>query len=188
MLSYVGASLISSFRSFEAVLAIRTWAIWNRNKIIGIALAARIPSMLVVELVFVNRFLHSLQRASVALQARYYLADKCNRFIDADPPYPGFRGCFNTRAQRSLWQNYTMLTVAEAGMFHWLYYIYLEIYVIIALLILMIISAFRSCQSSSCVSLPSATHYFLQTADRRGNNNELSYIIHRDGGWQFDGS
>jgi len=116
--------LVCQISIAEAVLAIRTWAIWNRNKIIGIALAARIPSMLVVELVFVNRFLHSLQHA--------------------DPPYPGFRGCFNTRAQRSLWQNYTMLTVAEA-----------------ALLILMIISAFRSY--------------------RRGNNNELSYIIHRDG-------
>jgi len=78
----------------EIVLCIRTWAVWNRSRIIGIGLAILIFGDLIVQCFLVNKFVVSMEY-SPAL-------------------YPGFRGCFVTHANRALWTNYTLLTIVDA--------------------------------------------------------------------------
>ena len=69
-------------------------------------------------------------------------------YLDAPPPYPGFRGCFITNvALDELWQIYAFSTAVEASMYNWLSCMYRQIDVIIAMLALMVISAFRICSS-----------------------------------------
>jgi len=78
----------------EIILAIRTWAVWNRNKLVGVGLTALIIASLVLQCVVLNGFINSLRYASA--------------------PYRGFRGCFITYSDRVLWINFTLLTAVEA--------------------------------------------------------------------------
>jgi len=113
--------LVTEMSLAEAMLAVRTWAVWQRNRYIGLGLAARIPAMLFVQFYFVNKFNRALTYHST--------------------PYPGFRGCFVSTVERNIWQNYVMLTVAEA-----------------TILALMIISAFRSYRRGSNSELSYIIH------------------------------
>jgi len=72
----------------EVILSIRTWAIWNRNKVVGIGLAAITITHLVFQCILTSSFAHSLH-------------------FDP-PPYPGYRGCFLTKVPDSLWPNYAV--------------------------------------------------------------------------------
>jgi len=86
--------LVTQMFLSETVLAIRTWAVWRRNRIIGVGLAALLVATLILQCIWVNTFLSSIQFAP--------------------PPYPGFRGCFCTSAPRSWWKNYAAVTGGEA--------------------------------------------------------------------------
>jgi len=78
----------------EAVLAVRTWALWQQNPIIGVVLTALTLAHLVVQCVVLNIYVSSLQYGS--------------------PLYPGFRGCFITTTSGILWINYTAVAIVEA--------------------------------------------------------------------------
>jgi len=77
----------------DIALGIRTWAIWNRNKAVGIGLATVVTTGCIVPCVLANKLVRSLRYSS--------------------PPYSGFRGCFITSADRVLMGNYITLTVVE---------------------------------------------------------------------------
>lgn len=66
----------------EAILAIRTWAIWRRNKVIGIGLGFLTAANIVTQCVMLNKFVKSMKYAP--------------------SPYTGFRGCLITDASRLL--------------------------------------------------------------------------------------
>jgi len=78
----------------EVILAVRTWAVWRQNKFIGFGLSALTIAHLVVQCVMLSRYTPSLGYAP--------------------PPYPGFRGCFVTKASGLLWVNYTAMAIVEA--------------------------------------------------------------------------
>ncbi|KAF5310274.1 hypothetical protein D9619_010159 [Psilocybe cf. subviscida] len=66
----------------EAILSLRTWAVWNRSKRVGVALVFLFVGIWGVMFFVVTGFLRSL--------------------AFGDDPYPGFRGCFVIRANHSM--------------------------------------------------------------------------------------
>jgi len=80
----------------DTILCIRTWAVWNRHRMVG--------AVLVVVM---------LTYACVSL----FLTG--NRYIQiGPPPYPGFRGCFFLNVGRpSLWGQYAPLFVIDLLLF-----------------------------------------------------------------------
>jgi len=77
----------------EMILMLRTWIVWNRDRWVGITLAAVMCGVIILECICSNRFTESLQIQN--------------------PPYPGYRGCFVTSASRVLLVDFIALTVLE---------------------------------------------------------------------------
>jgi len=88
--------LLSKTLLAESVLAIRTWAVWRRNRAVGVGLAALMVVNVVVRCVKGYKFENSMKYFS--------------------PPYSGFRGCYLQAAafSRILEINYGTLTGVEA--------------------------------------------------------------------------
>jgi len=81
----------------EVVLCIRTWAVWNREKSIGIGLVILMLSFLVSECVLLSRFLRS---------------------VKYEPsPFPEFKGCFAIKTLPDLWANYVPMTIVQCIIF-----------------------------------------------------------------------
>ena len=96
---------------FEAILAIRTWAVWNRSKSIGIGLVALLIASLVLQCIFAHIFVLSIECMSVYIGCDYP-TKKCS--VDRSPPYLGFRRCFITNADRIVWVCYSSATIVRA--------------------------------------------------------------------------
>jgi hypothetical protein len=107
------SSLHNGYPFCEVVLCIRTWAVWNKSRIIGIGLAILILGDLIVQCFLVNKFVVSMECAFFGCHLlSLFDHDTCT---DSPSLYPGFRGCFVTHANRALWTNYTLLTIVDAG-------------------------------------------------------------------------
>lgn len=78
----------------EAVLALRTWAVWGRDKLVGIGLGSITLTHLVLQCYVANRV--------------------TNSFVFSTPPYRGFRGCFVTHTDTIASINYAAAAVVEA--------------------------------------------------------------------------
>jgi len=78
----------------EAVIAVRTWAVWHRHNVVGVGLGLMTIAHLVSQCVTVNKFSHSFQ------------------FLPF--PYVGFRGCFLTHGSSIVWINFTLTAAVEA--------------------------------------------------------------------------
>jgi len=78
----------------EAVLSIRTWAVWRGKKGIGLVLSALTLAHLVAQCIFTNKFVRSMEFTS--------------------PPILIFRGCFMEKSSTALWINYVLMTIIEA--------------------------------------------------------------------------
>jgi hypothetical protein len=100
------------FPLHQVILSIRTWAIWNRSKTVGILLVVSNLAGLVLQFVLLPRFIRAFEctLTSISLVA---LSDHA-ALIDAPPPYPGFRGCFLTKTSIILWGIYAVFTAIEA--------------------------------------------------------------------------
>jgi len=81
-------SLVWIFMSHEAILAIRTWAVWGRNRSVGVFLAILMLGNLISQCVIVNKFMRSLIRTSLLLLIRKF---SYAAFTDGPPLYSGFR-------------------------------------------------------------------------------------------------
>jgi len=79
----------------EVILAIRTWAVWHRNRYVGIGLGGLTIANVVVQCVMLEKYIPS--------------------FEYAPPPFPGWRGCFVTGADGVMWVNFTAMAVVEAA-------------------------------------------------------------------------
>jgi len=77
----------------EGVLSIRTWAVWRKNKAIGVILVALAGGHLLSQCILVSRF--------------------ANRIEFSPPPYSGFRGCLPMKAPVALWANYAVMIAVE---------------------------------------------------------------------------
>ena len=102
----------------EVVVGIRTWAVWNRRRIIGIIIVVLFIVNVVWSCIRSHAFYRSVQCAFIDLNV-ITLIDCFNRLrcVDGPPPYPGFRGCFITQVNaESLWSVYVVMTVFDASM------------------------------------------------------------------------
>jgi hypothetical protein len=106
------SSLSQIFVPFEAVLSIRTWAIWRRNKTVGIVLAVLTVVNAVAQCILAEKFIRSMICTPVML---YFMSFCHNACTVAPAPYLGFRGCFITGVSRILGANYASLAVVQAG-------------------------------------------------------------------------
>jgi len=78
----------------EVVIVIRTWAVWHRNKIIGLGLGAIMIANIIFSCVITNRFIKSMEFGP--------------------PLYPGYRGCFITKIDTTnMWHAYFFTTIVE---------------------------------------------------------------------------
>jgi len=78
----------------EAILALRTWAVWHQNKVVGVGLGLMTIAHFVSQFVLVNEF---------------------SRLFQFSPPlYAGFRGCFFTHGSSILWINLALTAGVEA--------------------------------------------------------------------------
>jgi len=90
----VGYTMIVQMCLAEFVIAIRTWAVWNRRKIIFVIIGIPLLICAVWSSVAAVRFYNALEYSS--------------------PPYPGYRGCFLLKAPtQSLWPSYALLTILD---------------------------------------------------------------------------
>jgi len=78
----------------EIIFCLRTWAIWKRNKAVGMTLLVPLLITFAAACYVMADFLHSLR-------------------ID-NSPYPGFQGCFWISAKKIMWAEYTLLFGIEA--------------------------------------------------------------------------
>jgi hypothetical protein len=66
----------------EVILAVRTWAVWRKDRRVGLVLAALLIATIIVGCICIRTFLDTLEFGPA--------------------PYPGFRGCFITVSGSSL--------------------------------------------------------------------------------------
>ncbi|KAF9033055.1 hypothetical protein BDZ89DRAFT_947948, partial [Hymenopellis radicata] len=79
----------------EAILTLRTWAVWNRHPYLTTAMPALFIAILTSTLVVIGLFLDSLQFVLL--------------------PIPDFKGCFVSGGDPILWWNFALLTGYEGG-------------------------------------------------------------------------
>jgi len=85
--------VVQSAASF-AVLSIRTWAVWRRERAVGIGLAALMVASLVLACIVTNGFVNSTEFGP--------------------PQFPEYRGCFAVKAAPILWEPYAVMAVGHA--------------------------------------------------------------------------
>jgi hypothetical protein len=76
----------------ECIISLRTWAIWRRDRNVGIGLLLLMLSNLIVQFIFMHLFVQSTE------------------FI---PQYPGFRGCAIASSNNIIWVNFVALSVVQ---------------------------------------------------------------------------
>jgi len=93
--SRVEAWLLAAGLGFsEIVLAIRTWAVWNRSRWIGSFLAVCVSVHITLNAIIIKRYLDGM--------------------IVADGPYRGYRGCFILNDSNILYISFISLAIMEA--------------------------------------------------------------------------
>jgi len=86
-------TVLFSMNIAEVVLCIRTWAIWRRNFWVGIGLSTLVCSGVIAQCRVMALFSESL--------------------VFADPPFPGYKGCFIIGAGRLMLWNYFVMFIIE---------------------------------------------------------------------------
>jgi hypothetical protein len=101
-------------------------------------------AVLVIECIWMNEFTQSFTCTFLVPFHLFYFDRIAS--VDAPSPYPGFRGCFVTHVDRTLWKEYVVLTALEFGA---LYLDFISFdhptHALVVVLAFMAISAFRSC-------------------------------------------
>ena len=139
-------SISSHDWSITVILTLRTWAVWDRNQWLSIILpilysfcwiSGLVISVQVVDSTTCKLDFHCLSESWLI----YFLEDGA-------PPYPGFKGCFLTRANPNIVFLWAILLVWDARKFsicysmpslHWL-----KMYSV--LLILILVPAIQMCE------------------------------------------
>jgi hypothetical protein len=79
-------------RLCEAVLIIRTWAVWRRAQILGCVLFACFGAVTISAIVLVAKLVDDIASPCFS----YFIPCTTNRFAVLSPPYLGFHGCYGT--------------------------------------------------------------------------------------------
>ena len=109
------ASSISNL-PVEAVLCIRTWAVWRRDKVIGIGLAVLMLAYVVSLCILSNRFIRSVEcKYLILFVCIGQLCPITHAGLVESPPFPGIRGCFTIKPPKNAWETYVPATVVQCG-------------------------------------------------------------------------
>ncbi|EDR06498.1 uncharacterized protein LACBIDRAFT_299951 [Laccaria bicolor S238N-H82] len=87
--------MVTGFLLSELIFTLRAWAVWKRDKLLGIALSIFLLAIAVASYVVV-----CLSQRSLAYSGR---------------PYPGFQGCYMTGSNKVSYVNWLLLMAYEAG-------------------------------------------------------------------------
>lgn len=127
--------------SMAVILMIRTWAIYGRDRRIGIGLALLMSAVIILECICNNKFTDSLQGKhpicfdSIALE----------HLLVEDPPFLGHRGCFVTGSSRILMYDFVALSVLELSKSHIFMFFFTWSDGFTVVFVLMVHSAWRAC-------------------------------------------
>ena len=99
--------------SFEAILMIRTWAVWKRDWRFGVLFFGLLIGSTVVSSVNISGYLKALRCTSYCVYVSLF---DFSAFLDGPPLYPGFRGCIVTNFSESLLAQFIILTSVDGGM------------------------------------------------------------------------
>ena len=104
----------------KVTLAVRTWAVWNRNKGVGISLTVLSSAACVLQAFFLSQFLNSIQSASIF--SSVCIPIEVLDLIVSSRPYPRFRGCFNVgdgnpTTVSKVWIDWILWLFADGGMY-----------------------------------------------------------------------
>jgi hypothetical protein len=125
----------------KVILAVRTFAVWNRNRIIGSFLMIAMVVDVAIRFYVIQMFLSSMECTYYVCKVEIFNFTVC---IDAPPPYPGFRGYFFIKAKNIFWMVYTLEMVLQASTCCWLFMISIWTRSI-GYFVLMAMGAFRAC-------------------------------------------
>ena len=97
------------------ILTIRTWAVWNRNRRLTIILPILFVLVWGLCFIFLGKFLISLR----CEYSYFHPTLTCGWFVlraVGDRPYPEFKGCFVTHADKFLEGQWALLMIWNACM------------------------------------------------------------------------
>jgi len=100
-----------SLSHFKVVLCIRTWAVWRRDKVIGIGLTVIVLAFMIVHSILVAGYIQPMRCTSLGLCSMIVFNTTAG--VDSPPLYSGFRGCFVTNAPSDLWENVAPVIAVE---------------------------------------------------------------------------
>ena len=102
------------------VLAVRTYAVWKRDKRVGIGLALLLGLSQIPDMILLNRFIQGIG-CEYFVHPLFFSVLRCLRALNpsvlvAQNPYPEiFRGCFFTKATRLAFAIWVTITIVEGG-------------------------------------------------------------------------
>ena len=98
--------------SFLVILSLRAWAVWKRDRRLGVSLISLITLTTVAEIYVTKIFIRDLQCVSTICHIPTATDTPCQVSIK---PYPEFVGCFLTSANRIVYLDWVVLMIYEAG-------------------------------------------------------------------------
>jgi len=111
------------------VLAIRTYAVWNKDKRVGIGLALLLGACQIPNAIIAERFIKGIERgyrfdsSFFFPRSAYMPASAKTALLVVQNPYPEiYRGCMATRATRLIFVNWVVFIVMEGGTLHTTWY------------------------------------------------------------------
>jgi len=93
MYTISSCSMLFKVTLAETVLCLRTWAIWNRDKVVGMVLVVTMMAHFAIQCFLQSKTIRSMKFSP--------------------PPYTEFGGCHVTATSRSLWGQFASLFVVE---------------------------------------------------------------------------
>ena len=103
------------------ILAVRTYAVWNKDKRVGIGLALLLVLLQVPNGIIAERFLNGIDCRCCFDPPLFFVLRSCLRVLNLLPvihdPYPEvFRGCVALSAPKIFFVNWVLFSFMEGGM------------------------------------------------------------------------
>jgi hypothetical protein len=92
---------------------VRTWAVWKRHKFIGIPLLLFFAPPTILDCIFAQSYLNSIEGAYSFSTLFDFLLDLLTQV--APSPFPGFRGCLVVKVSNIIFINYILLAFFDVG-------------------------------------------------------------------------
>lgn len=118
-LSYI-IYIACSWQRLSVILMVRTWVVWNSNRVIGALLIFLVSGLFISASVWIGLFTSHIA-GEFFLDSSSFWMTEISYFLDAveAPPFPGYQGCFivGTGTSASSLPNISFyaMTVVDSG-------------------------------------------------------------------------